>query len=153
MKIYNAFVKKDSSNKIEDILIFDEAFSFYALCFGAFWFIYHRMFRVALIVFLFEAFPVFFGGDLNSVQNIFFSLLQIFISIIIAANANYLFAKYYREKFDQSFTILAANKESAYIKALELLYEENSKPDFAAIFNAKFLGIDKNKAKIPYFTA
>ncbi len=91
MKLYNVFIKKNSINKIEDLLFIKEGFSYYALVFSGLWFAYHKMWR--------EFFTVILINISFSFLNMFISesdimLLELFFVIIIAVNANYWLCKH-----------------------------------------------------------
>ena len=45
MKLFNIFIKKTAENKIENITLVKEGFSWTAFIFSNFWFLYHKMWR------------------------------------------------------------------------------------------------------------
>ena len=51
MKLYRALVKFDKDNKIENIVVVDDGFSWKALFFNPLWFLFHRMW-IEFIMFL-----------------------------------------------------------------------------------------------------
>ncbi|MBL6664775.1 MAG: DUF2628 domain-containing protein [Rickettsiales bacterium] len=86
MKAYNILIKRDSSNKIEDLAVIKEGFSFTAFLFGVLWFLYHRMFKevliLLLVVMLIQQIASFSSGFDDM-------LLELGLAVIIALNANF----------------------------------------------------------------
>ena len=85
MKLYSALIKKDSAGKIEDIALPKEGFSFYAFIFSGLWFLYHKMWREALLVALLNCVFIFLGKFLS---NFDYVSLEIIFAFMIAINAN-----------------------------------------------------------------
>lgn len=86
MKPYNVLIKRDSSKKIEDLVVVKEGFSIMAFLFGVFWFFYHRLFKEALILIL----VIFVIQQITIISSDFDNLLiEISLAVMIAINANY----------------------------------------------------------------
>jgi hypothetical protein len=115
MKLYNTLVKNNEKGKVQDIIFVKEGFSFFALLFGPFWFLYHKMWQEFLALIL-----------LNVALTIFASpdkfLLEISLSIIIAANANYWLCDNLRKR-DYKFLgmTFGGNKTSAELRFINSL--------------------------------
>jgi hypothetical protein len=86
MKLYNALIKKNKSDKIEDIILLKEGFSFSAFIFSGLWFFYHRMWRELFALIIINIAFVSLGKILSDFDQ---SFLEISFLIIIALNANY----------------------------------------------------------------
>jgi len=157
MKLYNAFIKKDQNGKIEDVVLLDEGFSFLAFLFGGLWFLFHRMWLNAAIIFA-------INYMLQSISNnaILSKLDVMFLEtsflIIVAYNANHWFGEHLaRLGYQISGFVLANNKAEARIKAVQALhadYPELSIDEFSdAIIDPKgyrkHLQAQKNE---PYFS-
>lgn len=54
MKIYTAHLKPNDPNPLEDIILVEEGFSWFAAIFHVFWALYNKMWKVAAIVFAIE---------------------------------------------------------------------------------------------------
>lgn len=158
MKLYNALIKKDQNNKIEDIILLEEGFSWVALFFSLPWFLFHKMWRHALILLVINSLFVHFGNSE------FFSktdllLLEISLSLMIALNAGYWYNQHLQQKGYIPLNYnLAHNKEEARIKAMEDFYFRNPNLNFnefsdAIIDPAAYNKLAKTKKKQPYFTA
>ena len=76
MKLYRALVKFDKENKIENIIVVDDGFSWKAFFFNPLWFLFHRMWiEVAMFVAIFYSLGFFSKfGD----YNIFRNMLDVF---------------------------------------------------------------------------
>lgn len=85
MKLYSAFIKKNNSNKIQDVILLKEGFSFLALFFNGLWFFYHKMWREFLVLILVNIIFATFGEVWPSFDKFF---LEIALVITIAINAN-----------------------------------------------------------------
>lgn len=93
MKLYSAFIRKNNSNKIQDIILLKEGFSFLALFFNGLWFFYHKMWREFFALILVNISFAFFGEVWHEFDKVF---LEIALVIAIAINANYWLSEHLR---------------------------------------------------------
>ncbi|NBV07442.1 MAG: DUF2628 domain-containing protein [Proteobacteria bacterium] len=124
MKLYNVLIKKDQNSKIEDVVLLDEGFSFFAFLFGAFWFLYHKMWLNAAAIFIINLALQYFenSGIFNKLDSAF---LQMAFFIIVAYNANHWFSEHLvRLNYKNNGFVLAENKAEARIKAVQMLHSE-----------------------------
>ena len=122
MKLYNALIKKDKNNKIEDVVLLEEGFSLFAFLFSGLWFLFHRMWLNAATIFAINYVLQSFGeAEILSKLDLIF--LELSFLIIIAYNANHWFGEHLlRQGYQLSGFVLAANKAEARIKAVQSLY-------------------------------
>lgn len=91
MKLYNALVKKNQNNKIEDIVLIKEGTCLTAFFFNGLWFLYHKMWREFFALILVDvALSLFL--DIDKI------ILQISFSAIVALNANYWLMDHLKKK-------------------------------------------------------
>ncbi len=155
MKLYNALIKQDENNKIDDIALVEDSFSWMALLFNIPWFLYHKMWRnsliliVANIVFIMaETIGLFSPSDLIFIETCFM--------ILVAFNANYWYDLHLRNhKYQAIGFVLASNKIEARIKAMRILEHNFSDLSFALFSESMIdLGAYKKKQKNePYFVS
>lgn len=86
MKVFNALIKKNDEEKIVEILMVKEGFSWTALFFSAAWFLYHKMWQEFLVVLL-----VFFSFEILAkfLAPADKFLIEIMFNFLVALNANY----------------------------------------------------------------
>lgn len=129
LKLYSALIRRDTNQKIADIALVMEGFSFLALFFSLPWFLCHKMWQSSFALIFFEAILVWsYGGNLLSGFDIFF--LQVAIFFVVAINANHWYRQYLRSKgyFLTAF-VLAQNEEEARLKAMKSLHRNS--PDLS----------------------
>jgi hypothetical protein len=90
MKTYSILIKKNSEQKITDLVVLKDGFSYSALFFGGFWFLYHKMWREFLALLLVTFVLGSPHGFLPKFDQIF---LLIALSFVVAFNANYWFVE------------------------------------------------------------
>jgi len=95
MKIFNVLVKKNSDEKIEDIVLLKEGFSWAAFFFSGLWFLYHKMWREFLAIVLINIAIASLGKIFSDLDQI---LLEIALAFIIALNANYWLCEHLKKK-------------------------------------------------------
>jgi len=129
MKLYSAFIKKNQDNKIKDVVLLDEGFSFLAFLFGGFWFLFHRMWSVAMIVFAINVLmQIMFAQKILTDLDIY--ILNVSFSIIVACNSKNWLEKHLSScGYILSCFILSDNKQGAKIRAAQALHERY--PDFS----------------------
>lgn len=122
MKLYNALVKKDSHGNIEDLVLIKEGHSLRALFFGFAWFLYHKMWKSALILFVVSSLIIninsfYFFSELGSDGK---AILSIFFSLIISINANYWLSEHLEKKgYSFAGTTFAMTEIEAHIRFSE----------------------------------
>lgn len=122
MKLYSALIKKDKNNKIEDVVLLEEGFSFLAFLFNGLWFLFHRMWANAAVIFAIN-YALQSLGEAAVLSKIDLMFLEFSFLIIIAYNANYWFGEHLLcLGYQISGFVLAANKAEARIKAVQSLY-------------------------------
>ena len=122
MKLYNAFIKKDLNDKIEDVVLLDEGFSFFAFLFSGLWFLFHKMWLNAAVIFAINYLLQSLGNN-EVLPKLDVMFLEISFLVIIAYNANHWFGEHLlRRGYKLSGFVLAANKAEARIKAVQALY-------------------------------
>lgn len=129
MKLYSAFIKKNDSEKVEDVVLIKEGFSFAALIFGIsnLWFLYHKMWREFFTLILVNFIFAYFFTTLSDFDKIF---LQVAFVFIIALNANYWFCENLKKKNYQFIgLVFGSDLTSAKIRFLK-----NLQADFAETF-------------------
>ncbi len=85
MKLHSALIKKNKEEKIEDIVLLKDGFSFYAFLFGPAWFLYHRMWQEFLALLVINISFGIFNHFLSASDKI---LLEISFIFLVALNAN-----------------------------------------------------------------
>ena len=86
MNIYNALIKKNDNGKVEDIIMIKEGFSWKAFFFNTIWFVYHRMWKEIIILFLIGFAFSFFAKLSSDFDKL---TMQIALFFMVALNANY----------------------------------------------------------------
>jgi len=124
MKLYNAYIKKNSKGKIDDLIIVKEGFSFAAFIFWPLWFLYQKMWRelVALVV----AIAILgFIPPLSASDKILF---EIFFAFIIALNANYWYEQHLQNKgYEFLNLVISKNRDEAIFTTKEQYKESHFK--------------------------
>ncbi len=122
MKLYSALIKKDQNNKIEDVVLLDEGFSFLAFLFSGLWFLFHKMWFSTIFIFAVNiALQAIVGmGFLSKLDG---GLLNFSFLIIIAYNAHRWFGEHLVSRgYKITGFVLADSKSEARIKAVQALY-------------------------------
>ena len=120
LKLYTAFVKKDSNNKIENISLVENGFSFGVFFFSLFWLLVHTMWRAALAFILVEIIIIkLVKADILDFLEVFF--IQIGLFILIGMNAkNWLGRDLQKNKgYEKIGYFLAQNEEEARLKSMK----------------------------------
>jgi hypothetical protein len=128
MKLYSVFIKKNDSKKVEDIALIKEGFSFAALLFSNFWFLYHKMWREFFVLALVNFVFVYFFTLLPDFDKVF---LQAAFVFIVALNANYWLCEGLKKKNYQFVgLVFGSDLTSAKIRFLENLQADCTEHDF-----------------------
>ena len=134
MNLYSAFVKKNESEKIEDVILLKDGFSWSAFFFSNFWFLYHKMWREFFALTFFNFLFAYFFSSLPNFDKI---SLQLALTFIIALNANYWFGDHLKKK-NYKFIGLVFGDNCI---AAKIRFLENSAADYQlfdeAILNPK----------------
>ena len=157
MKLYNALIKKDKNNKIEDVVLLEEGASFLAFVFGGLWFLFHRMWLNAAAIIAIN-YGLEYLADADYISKLDLTFLQTAFLVIIAFNAYDWFEEHLlRHGYKVSGFVLAANKAEARIKAVQMLYRrypELSLDEFsdAIVDPRSYRKRMQHQKKEPYFS-
>lgn len=122
MKLYSALIKKDQNNKIEDVVLLEEGFSFMAFVFSGLWFLFHKMWLHFIVVFAIN-FTLQRLGKFGLISGFDVMFLEAAFLFVIAYSANHWFGEHLLHKgYKLSGFVLADNKADARIKAVQSLY-------------------------------
>jgi hypothetical protein len=128
MKLYSAFIKRNDSKKVEDVVLIKEGFSFAALLFSNLWFLYHKMWCEFFVLVLANFVFAYFFTLLPGFDKIF---LQAAFVVIVALNANYWLCEYLKKRnYQFSGLVFGHDLTSARISFLKNLQAA----DFAETF-------------------
>jgi len=136
MKLYRALVKLDKNNKIENVIVVDDGFSWKALLFNPLWFLYHQMWiefiMFLLIFFCFGLFSSF--GD----YDIFMKLSLIFM---IALNSKTWYIDYLIKYKKYTFVgvVFGSDAVEAKIKIIEQIKLNNKENPEENMFSESLL--------------
>lgn len=95
MKLYSVLVKKNPAEKVEDIVLLKDGFSWLAFFFSGLWFLYYRMWKELLALVVANISFVFLA-KISSNLDLF--LLEIAFLIMVALNANYWRTEHLKKK-------------------------------------------------------
>lgn len=119
LKLYSSFIKKDKNNKVEDIAIVCEKFSFSAFFLSLLWFLFYKMWQSAILLVLVEIVLVKLR-NLSFISNFDFFMLNLAILFFIAMNASSWRGKKLEKKdYKRKNYVLAQNEEEARLKAMK----------------------------------
>lgn len=120
LKLYNALVKRDKNNKIENISLIKDNFSISALIFSLFWFLAHTMWWESVLFIVVETMLIKLA-KIDNVQLIEILLIQIGILVVIGMNATNWYGGYLQKKkgYKKMGYVLAQNEEEARLKAMK----------------------------------
>lgn len=86
MKLYSVLIKKNPAEKIEDVVLLKDGFSWLAFFFSGLWFLYYRMWKEFLVLIVVNVAFVFLAKISSNFDRI---LLEIAFIFMVALNANY----------------------------------------------------------------
>jgi hypothetical protein len=136
MKLYRALVKLDKNNKIENVVVVDDGFSWKALLFNPLWFLFHRMWvefiMFLLIFFCFGIFSKF--GD----YDIFMKISLIFMIALNSKTWYFDFLTKYK-KYDFVGVAFGSNPVEAKLKIIEQIKQNNKENPEQIIFSESLL--------------
>jgi len=136
MKLYRALVKLDKNNKIENVVVVDDGFSWKALLFNPLWFFFHKMwieFIIFLLIFLFSGFFFRFGDF-----DIFMKLSLIFMIALNSKTWYFDFLTKYK-KYIFVGVVFGSDAIEAKIKAIEQIKLNNKENPEEIIFSEYLL--------------
>ncbi len=158
MKLYNAFIKKNQDGKIEDIILLEEGFSFWAFVFGGLWFLFHRMWLNGIFVFVME-FVLEHFAQIELISRLDMVFLHLGLLVVIGYNANFWFGQYLVEKkYEIACFVLSGNRPEAKIRAVEILhkqYPNHTIEEFSDIIvdSKSYQKMLRRQKERPYFAA
>jgi hypothetical protein len=122
MNLYRGLVKFDKDNKIEDVIIVDDSFSWKALLFNPLWFLFHKMWLESCL-FL----SIFALLNWASRFGVFDFFMQISLIFMIALNSRswYFDALIKRKKYRFVAMVFGANATEAKIKFINQINLQN----------------------------
>jgi hypothetical protein len=152
MRLFNIFIKKNAENKIEDILLVKEGFSWRAFIFSNLWFLYHRMWKEFLALCVMSIFFAIFADSWVIFDKI---ILELAFALVIGLNANYWLVNHLLRKNYQFCGIVFGNNLAE--AKLNLIREYGDSLDVvnfdSSIINPQlYKKISKTKKSQPYFT-
>ena len=135
MHLYNTLIKKNSEEKIEDIILLKEGFSLGAFCFGPLWFLIHKMWKEFFFLIVLSVVSTAFANSFLGFNKI---LLEIAFAFIIAINANYWLGKHLQKKNYQFVgLIFGDNKSKAQLRLAQNFAADELNEFSDAILNPK----------------
>lgn len=132
MNLYKALVKFDKDNKIEDIVVIDDAFSWGAFIFNPIWFLFHKMW---LEFFLFLSILILFNW--TSKFGIYDFFMQASLIFMMALNSKtwYFDALTKRKKYYFMAMVFGMNATDAKIKFINQINFQNKENNEKIIFS------------------
>lgn len=142
LKLYSTFVKKDQNNKVEDISLICEEFSFSAFFFNIAWFLLRKMWQTVLSLILVEYLFIKLLS-FNFIAVFDFIFLNIALLLMIGMNSADWYGKYLRKKgYKKKNYVLAQNEEEARLKAMKSWHRNSPNLSFdrfsAEVIDPKF---------------
>jgi hypothetical protein len=126
MKTYNIFVKKDrKTGTIDDVLLIREGLNLYAIVFNVFWFLFHQLWEMAIVICATASLALFMPLALGFVF-LFVLLLLVglesnnILMYILDRRGNYYFA---------GFSI-GTDRQDAKLKFLDEINKDNRDNNF-----------------------
>lgn len=136
MKLYKALVKFDKDNKIENIVVVDDGFSWGAFLFNPLWFLFHKMW-IESILFLLIFFCFTFFSKLGDYD--FFMKIVLIFMIALNSKTWYIDSLIMRKKYCFVGAIFGLNAVEAKIKIIEQIKLNNKENSEEIIFSESLL--------------
>ena len=132
MNLYKGLVKFDKDNKIEDVVVIDEGFSWGALILNPIWFLFHKMW---LEFFLFLSILILFNW--TSRFGIYDFFMQASLIFMMALNSKtwYFDALTKRKKYCFMAMVFGTNATEAKIKFINQINFQNKENNEKIIFS------------------
>jgi hypothetical protein len=125
MKLYNALIKKNQEEKIENIILLKDGFSWFIFLFSGFWFLYHKMWKESVVIMLITIIFSMLEQIFSPLDKIFLEFIFLFI---IAYNGNYWLTQFL-ERRGYSFDSIICSKDED--EARKKLLQQFTSDDFA----------------------
>jgi len=110
VKIFGIYCSKADKNHV---IAIQEGFSFYALIFGIFWALYHRIWTAVIVTFLIAIFCTFFTSKLGNMTCFFLNNLMMLVYGFFGQD---MLAYKLSNQYYFADTVIAHNAEEAEIK-------------------------------------
>ena len=136
MNLYKALVKFDKDNKIEDIVVIDDAFSWGALILNPIWFLFHKMW---LEFFLFLSILILFNWTSRFGIYDFFMQASLIFMMALNSKSWYFDALTKRKKYCFMAMVFGTNATEAKIKFINQINLQNKENNEKIIFSDNLL--------------
>jgi hypothetical protein len=136
MNLYKGLVKLDKDNKIEDIVVIDEGFSWVALIFNPIWFLFHKMW---LEFFLFLSILILFNWTSRFGIYDFFMQASLIFMMALNSKSWYFDALIKRKKYCFMAMVFGMNATEAKIKFINQINLQNKENNEKIIFSDNLL--------------
>ena len=136
MNLYKALVKFDKDNKIEDVVVIDEGFSWGALILNPIWFLFHKMW---LEFFLFLSILILFNWTSRFGIYDFFMQASLIFMMALNSKSWYFDALTKRKKYCFMAMVFGANATEAKIKFINQINLQNKENNEKIIFSDNLL--------------
>ena len=136
MNLYKGLVKFDKDNKIEDVIVIDEGFSWGALILNPIWFLFHKMW---LEFFLFLSILILFNWTSRFGFYDFFMQASLIFMIALNSKSWYFDALTKRKKYCFMAMVFGANATEAKIKFINQINLQNKENNEKIIFSDNLL--------------
>jgi len=136
MKLYKGLIKFDKNNKIEDILVLDDNFSWKAFFLNPIWFLFHKMWQEFLLFLLMFGLFNYFAD-----YGIFDFVIQISLIFMVALNSKSWYADFLikKKKYKIVAMILSNNEIEAKINFIQQINLHNNENNEKYIFSDNLL--------------
>ena len=136
MNLYKGLVKFDKDNKIEDIIVIDEGFSWGALILNPIWFLFHKMW---LEFFLFLSILILFNWTSRFGIYDFFMQASLIFMMALNSKSWYFDALTKRKKYCFMAMVFGTNATEAKIKFINQINLQNKENNEKIIFSDNLL--------------
>ena len=136
MNLYKGLVKFDKDNKIEDVIVIDEGFSWGALILNPIWFLFHKMW---LEFFLFLSILILFNWTSRFGIYDFFMQASLIFMMALNSKSWYFDALTKRKKYCFMAMVFGANATEAKIKFINQINLQNKENNEKIIFSDNLL--------------
>lgn len=122
MKLYSVLIKKNPAEKIEDVVLLKDGFSWLAFFFSGLWFLYFRMWKEVLVLIVVNVAFAFFAKISSGFDR---ALLEIAFIFMVALNANYWRAESLKKRgYEFAGLVFGANQIDAKLHFVDGLDAE-----------------------------
>lgn len=136
MKLYKGLIKFDKNNKIDDILVLDDVFSWKAFFLNPFWFLFHKMWQEFFLFLLVFGILNYFAD-----YGFFDFVMQISLIFMVALNSKSWYADFLikKKKYQIEAMILSDNEIEAKTKFIDQINLHNKENNEKYIFSDNLL--------------